>query len=273
MIGLILGLFIFPPWGLLIGFALGAMYDNGVFQRWQSDFGTSDTGRSSSSGHTSTQQVFFDTSFAVMGYIAKADGRVSQQEIDIAESVMAQMGLVGELRRRAISMFNQGKNHPMFCREALARFRRVAWFQPGLIRMFLEIQMQIATATGRLSLASQEALRFVFQSLGIPNMAFEEYLRQFSSAYQQQSHGYSQSGYTGGAGSSLHIGDAYQTLGVTKESSDDDVKKAYRRLMSKNHPDRLIAKGVPPEMIKIATQKTQTIKQAYDRIKSVRNMA
>jgi DnaJ like chaperone protein len=49
-------------------------------------------------------------------------------------------------------------------------------------------------------------------------------------------------------------------------------KKAYRRLMSENHPDKLIAKGVPDEMIKIATERSQEISNAYEVIRNARGM-
>ena len=64
---------------------------------------------------------------------------------------------------------------------------------------------------------------------------------------------------------------AYQVLGVAETASDAEVKKAYRRLMNQHHPDKLVAKGLPEEMMKLATEKTQEIKNAYEQIKIVRN--
>ena len=64
--------------------------------------------------------------------------------------------------------------------------------------------------------------------------------------------------------------EAYEMLGVSKNASDADVKKAYRRLMNQHHPDKLVAKGLPEEMIKLANEKTQQIKEAYERIKKSR---
>jgi DnaJ like chaperone protein len=68
------------------------------------------------------------------------------------------------------------------------------------------------------------------------------------------------------------LSQAYAILGVGHTATDADVKKAYRRLMNQHHPDKLIAKGLPEEMIRIATEKTQQIKTAYEQIKSERNM-
>lgn len=65
---------------------------------------------------------------------------------------------------------------------------------------------------------------------------------------------------------------AYAVLGVATTASDVEIKKAYRRLMSQHHPDKLIAKGLPESMLKIATQKTQEIKAAYEKIKASRGI-
>jgi DnaJ like chaperone protein len=64
------------------------------------------------------------------------------------------------------------------------------------------------------------------------------------------------------------MNDAYAILGVNKSASEAEIKTAYRRLMSQHHPDKLVSKGLPDEMIKIATEKTQEIRKAYDLIKS-----
>jgi DnaJ like chaperone protein len=66
------------------------------------------------------------------------------------------------------------------------------------------------------------------------------------------------------------IEQAYRALGVNSDDSDKDIKKAYRRLMSQHHPDKLIGQGVPVDMMKIATEKAQTIQVAFDLIKTVR---
>ena len=63
----------------------------------------------------------------------------------------------------------------------------------------------------------------------------------------------------------------YETLDITNDATTDDIKKAYRKLMSENHPDRLIAKGVPESMVKLATEKTQQISRAYEDICNARS--
>ena len=68
----------------------------------------------------------------------------------------------------------------------------------------------------------------------------------------------------------MTLEDAYAILEVSPQASDREVKKAYRLLMSRHHPDKLVAKGLPEEMMKIATEKTQEIRAAYEIVKNSR---
>ena len=61
--------------------------------------------------------------------------------------------------------------------------------------------------------------------------------------------------------------EAYEILGIESSASTAELKKAYRRLMSQHHPDKLVAKGLPEEMMKMAKEKTQEIQGAYEVIK------
>ena len=68
------------------------------------------------------------------------------------------------------------------------------------------------------------------------------------------------------------LDNAYKALGVTSESSDQEIKRAYRKLMSQYHPDKLMGQGVPPDMIAVATEQAKEIQLAHDLIKKVRNI-
>ena len=70
----------------------------------------------------------------------------------------------------------------------------------------------------------------------------------------------------------LSTDDACALLGVEETCSDAELKRAYRRMMNRHHPDKLAAKGLPEEMMRIATEKTREIKAAYDHLKRVRGL-
>jgi len=267
IIGAILGSFIAGPFGFILGLIIGHFFDVGLNKQWQSfQF---NTGQASQ-----IQQEFFDATFRVMGHIAKADGKVSEAEITAARSVMQRMGLNEQMRLKAIDLFNQGKQPDFNLNEALDRLVQVCHGQNVLLRMFVEMQFQAALAEGSLSKAKQTILQSICTRLGFAplNFVFFEDLFGFKQSYQQS---YGRTGYQGyqpPRRSGLSLSEAYQLLEVSESASDADVKKAYRKQMSQNHPDKLVSKGLPEEMIKLATEKTQKIKAAYDQIAAARGI-
>ena len=128
--------------------------------------------------------------------------------------------------------------------------------------MFLEIQLQAAYADGVMHPAEKQALRNICEHLGIAPAQLdrlEEMLRA----------GFGRAGYDA-ASAKTSLQDAYHLLGVDESVSDAELKKTYRRLMSQHHPDKLVARGLPEQMIKDATEKTQQIKAAYELIRKSR---
>ena len=256
IVGSLLGLMLMHPFTILIGFVVGHLYDIGVFSRW---LGLS----SSENHHARVQEVFFNSTFAVMGHLAKCDGRVSENEIRIAQKVMDEMNLSAAMKREAARLFNEGKL-PQFDLNAMLRELRAAcWNKPSLLRVFMEMQLKIAFADGQmLSPEKQEKLQYIGKELGLMGFNFSQFEQRYR-AEQNYRHYRYQSNVSD---PNAYLSDAYKVLGVASTANDVDVKKAYRRLMSQNHPDKLMAKGLPPEMIKMANQKTQQIKKAYEQV-------
>ena len=245
--------------GLIIGAILGHQLDrrNNSLSGIRFDRGSQER----------TQAAFFNATFSVLGHISKADGRVSPEEIQLAEQVMQQMRLSKEQRSAAIDLFNQGKQADFNLDEALIEFRDRCKGKIALIQMFVEIQLQAAYADGTKNSGEEKVLKHICRVLGYPEALLAQLESMlFASRRSRQSYGSSQA-YT----SSSALEDAYKIIGVDKSASDSEVKKAYRRLMSQNHPDKLIAKGLPEEMIEIATNKTQEIQKAYDLISESRS--
>jgi DnaJ like chaperone protein len=244
------GFMVGGPLGALMGIAFGHSFDRGMGKLEGGDWGED---------QERTQAAFFTATFSVMGYIAKADGRVSPEEIRLAEAVMERLGLNSEMRASARKLFNEGKYADFPIDEIMRQFRSETHRRTTLIQMFLEIQLQAAYADGVMHPAEKEALRGICGHLGIPAAQLdrlEEMLRA----------GFGRAGYDAAA-TETSLQDAYRLLGVDESASDADLKKAYRRLMSQHHPDKLVAKGLPEQMIKDATEKTQQIKAAYELIR------
>ncbi|MGA9852546.1 MAG: co-chaperone DjlA [Gammaproteobacteria bacterium] len=255
VIGALLGWTFAGPWGAVLGALLGYSLSSA---RVRVGWTGAHSGRA--------QAVFFNTTFSVMGCIAKADGRVSEDEIRAARAIMAQMNLTAEQQRAAIELFNQGKQQDFNLDAMLIQFRNECGAYPGLLHMFLQIQLAAAFADGVLHPAEQAIFNRICALLGIPPIELRRY-EDFIHAQQT---------FGGGQASSQSRPDrlaaAYQTLGIKPNASDQEVKQAYRRLMKENHPDRLVARGLPEAMIKLAQEKAKQINVAYEVVKTTRGM-
>lgn len=258
LVGGAFGFMIGGPIGALLGAALGHNFDKGLRGLPDDELGPGDQQR--------VQMAFFTATFSVMGAVAKADGRVSKEEIRVAEAVMREMGLNDEMVATAKRLFGEGKQADFPLDDVLQQFRQECHRRSTLIQMFIEIQLQAAYSDGTLHPAESKMLKHMCDVLGVSEFIF----RQIEQRIKAQRH-------YGGAGPSagpqeMSLADAYATLNVDKNTDDMAVKKAYRRLISQHHPDKLVAKGLPEEMMKVATQKTHEIKQAYEKIKQHRGM-
>ncbi len=241
------------PLGAVLGAALGNYFDGGLDNlSLDNSLGLGATER--------VQSVFFTTTFALMGYVAKSDGQVTKNEIAMAERVMDQMRLNPQQRTVAINLFNEGKKDGFPVHEILAQFKRESFRRRNLIQIFLEIITATAFADGRLDTREQSLLESIARDLGYSASDFKELLSRLSG----QAH------FENKELSADKLQAGYELLGVPSQCTDAELKKAYRRQMNQHHPDKLVAKGLPEEMIDIATQKTQAIKAAYDLLKTQR---
>jgi len=249
------GFMIGGPLGALMGIAFGHSFDRGLGLLDDNSVGSADQER--------IQAAFFTATFSVMGYIAKADGRVTPDEIRLAQAVMDRLGLDAQMRESAKKLFNEGKAGDFPIDEVMQQFRREVHRRTTLIQMFLEIQLQAAYADGVMHPEEKEALAGICRHLGIPPSQLDRLEEMLRAGFGR--HGYD------AAAAKTSLQDAYHLLGINESVSDADLKKTYRRLMSQHHPDKLVAKGLPEQMIRDATEKTQQIKAAYELIRKSRS--
>jgi len=250
------------PLGALLGAALGHQFDRG-YDRLLVEGGATEA------DVERIQSAFFAATFSVMGHLAKADGRVSEAEIQLAQNVMSQMQLDADQRRTAIHLFNQGKEADFDLDAVLQQFKQECHGRRNLIQMFIEILIATILADGTAHKAERDTLHYVGGQLGFAPFIIDQ-LILMAQAQQEFAYQRARGRTTATAQSTLKA--AYQILGVAENASNDEVKKAYRRLMNQHHPDKLVSKGLPEEMMKLATEKTQEIKQAYEQIQQARGM-
>lgn len=234
----------------------------GAGQGWRPGVGRARPGES-------RQRVFLETVFQLMGRLAKADGRISEREVAHTEAFMAQLGMSAERRREAISLFKQGADSQFDVDGALERFQRAVGRSPHLRQLLLVYLMDVALADGEFKGPEEQLLRRIGADLGFSAFALE----QLIAMTRGQDHFGSRAGGAGGGARGVSgLDAAYQALGVKPDDSDSVVKRAYRKLISEFHPDKLIGQGVPEDMVQAATERSQEIQRAYDVIKDARGL-
>ena len=259
LLGGTFGYLLAGPLGAMIGAALGHNFDKGLSGTLRDQF---DPG-----AQERVQTAFFTSLFSIMGHLAKADGQVTEHEIKLARDIMQRMNLNEEMRAMAINLFNQGKQPEFSLDDVLQQFRVECHRRRNLMQMFVEILMHSAYADGNVHPAEHAVLERVRTTLGFSRQEFNHIEALVRNARDFGGGGFGQRA-KGSPAASLKA--AYEILGVDKTASDSVVKKAYRRLMNQHHPDKLVSKGLPEEMMKLATEKTQEIKEAYELIKEAR---
>jgi DnaJ like chaperone protein len=243
---------------------------------------------------------WLEGAFAVMGCVAKSDGRVSEDEISAARSVMQMLRLDEAQRQAAIAAYTRGKAPDFELEAVIQRVAGLCRGRPDLRSMFLQLQLLAALAGNDLRGKSREILQKTAAGLGVSGL---EFLRMEASARLFHHHasgsgragggpgpnpgggngagngsGYGSTSGSGGARRTTtlspaeRLAAAYATLGVAATEDDAAVTRAYRRQMSQNHPDKLAASGLPPAMMEVAKEKTQRIREAWEIIRDARGL-
>jgi DnaJ like chaperone protein len=210
-----------------------------------------------------------------MGHVAKSDGRVTEQEIDAAREAMRRFALAEADRLRAIECFAAGKQADFPLEATLERLRRLAGKQPDLCRLFVQIQLEASLRGNGLGDRPRAVFQRICRSLGISQLEFaalEAMLRMHAGDYGYGPDGRPSQGPGSGTRTNARLADACEVLGVATSATDAEVTKAFRRLMSQNHPDKLVAQGLPESMIAAAHERTQRILEAYELVKSHRGI-
>ncbi len=249
VIGGLLGLFAGGLMGLILGVVVGLVVGDFMVRVMLP------------TGQAGIQQQFLDTTFAVMGALCKADGVVTRDEIRVAEEYFDKLALTPEQRQAAKASFERGKCVGFDVYGEVRKLRLIMRYNRALLPLFLQIQFSAVAADGVLHENERRKLEHVTHALGLQDVdleSLEAMLRNASAGAGKPQ----QSGFDSDA--------AYTTLGVAASASDAEVKRAYRRLMSKYHPDKFAARGLSENMREIARERVHEVSKAYDAIKEQR---
>ncbi len=219
------------------------------------------------SGLNRTRDAFFGALFSTLGHINKADGRVTKAEIAAAERLMQRMQLTESERQRAIHLFQQGKQQVFDLDATLSEFARHSMLRHELRVMFIELLLEAAMADGTLSPAERAILMRSCAVLHIPANVFSAMLDA-----RQAGGGSAHGQYQKVAGSGLSLQQSYATLGIKADASAQEIKRAYRKLISQYHPDKLVSQGLPEKMMEMSKKRVREINAAYDKIKMAKGI-
>jgi DnaJ like chaperone protein len=190
---------------------------------------------------------------------------VSEDEISQAEVLMAKLGVQGQKRTEAIQHFQQGASANFDLQAVLAKFVTAARFRADMKRNLLTFLVEMAIADDDFHASEEAVLRRVASAINIDMRSFERMVEMLKA----------QRSFAGGnqrSSSANELTTAYKAIGVPSTATDKEVKRAYRKLMSQHHPDKMIARGVPEDMLAMATEKAQEIQAAYDIIERSRKV-
>lgn len=271
LLGAFFGYLVAGPTGAIFGLLVGNFFDRGLANHYANPHWIY-----LSEKRAAVQKIFFQASFLIMGYLAKADGRVTEQELHMARLLMDKMHLHHEQKILAMRLFNEGKNHQFNLDNVLSELQNACKDNHDLLKLFIDIQYQAAQIDG-LTAKKIQVLDLIFSRLGFaPFHQQYRFYEDFGARYTQEEQNTNQKSSSSDSYSSYNrydykpstsnLDQAYALLEIAPNSSKQEVKRGYRRLLSRNHPDKLIAQGLPQEMIKIANEKTQKIVKAYELI-------
>ncbi|HEX2139724.1 MAG TPA: co-chaperone DjlA [Woeseiaceae bacterium] len=243
------------PWVALVGLVLGHQFDRG-YARY--------TERLAVTRHDRLPPGFVRALFRTMGFLAKSDGRVSEEEIRAARKLMHRLGLDPAETRAAMEWFTSGKAPSFPLHDVLRELRRDTRNRAELRGLFVQLLMEVALSKNSLHRSERAALWSICNELGIGRVE----LAQLEAMLRAQ-RGFRKS--AAGSADAARLSRAYEILGVNGSATNAEIKQAYRRLMNRNHPDKL-GNAADAAALLQAEQRTREIRTAWDMLKTRRSI-
>ncbi len=214
---------------------------------------------------SSVSDEFVRALFSCMGHLAKSDGRVSEDEIRAARLIMHRLALSPAMVRRSIGWFDDGKLPGFPLVQTVREVRRVSGRSASKRILFLRLLLEVVLAKNALSREERAMIWTICSELDIGRVE----LAQLEAMIRAQK-GFKRS--PAGNADAARLRNAYDSLGVNAAASNADIKTAYRRLMNKNHPDKISGSNPAPDVIAEAERRTREVRVAYEMLKARRSI-
>lgn len=255
MIGVVAGLATGRPVFALLGLILGHQFDKGFRARFSGERPGGESQRIDT-----LPEGFVRALFQTAGFLAKADGRVTEDEIRAARALMHRLGLGPAQIRAAIGWFEDGKSQSFPLLATARQVSRDTSRRPELRSLFVRLVMEISLSKTSLHQRERAIIWTLCKELDIGRVE----LAQLEAMLRAQ-HRFRKS--PEGDVDAKRVAHAYRILGVDKSSTNAEIKTSYRRLMNRNHPDKIA--GHNPDAVELAEaeRKTREIRGAYEMLK------
>ena len=258
IIGTVAGAATLKPWFVLLGLFLGHQFDRGFAARFRDfEFQGKPVGR--------LPEEYVRPLFQAMGHLAKSDGRVSEEEIRAARTVMHRLEFGPARVRNAMHWFEEGKRPDYPLLQTMRHTRRVAVRNPELRLLFVRLLLEVAVAKDGMRQQERALIWTICNEFDIGRVD----LAQLEAMMRAQK-GFRRS--PAGDVDAARVRGAYETLGIEKSASNTEIKKAYRRLMSQNHPDKIAGSNPAKDVVAEAERRTREVRSAYEMLKARRSI-
>ncbi|MCH8866478.1 MAG: co-chaperone DjlA [Proteobacteria bacterium] len=258
IVGTLVGLVTLKPLFALLGLFLGHQFDRGFAERYRR-FQRQGTGI----GRLPDEYV--RALFQTMGHLTKIDGRVSEDEIRAARAIMHRIGLGPARVRHAINWFEDGKKAAFPLIQTMRQLRRVDARRTDMRLLFVRLLLEVVLAKDSLHQKERAMIWTICTELDIGRVD----LAQLEAMIRAQK-GFRHS--PAGDADAQRVRNAYLALGVEESTTNEDIKKAYRRLMNKNHPDKIASRSPDAAVVAEAERRTREIRRAYEMLKARRSI-
>ncbi|MBT8369264.1 MAG: TerB family tellurite resistance protein [Deltaproteobacteria bacterium] len=242
-----LGLFLGGPLGAIAGAALGhVLVDKGIDA---AGLAVDRTQGPQLRHAEQTQASYFISLFSILGKLSKIDGAVTRDEIAVVDGFINNLPMSDREKQFARQVFSEAKNSDYSIEDFALQLYQIAQAQPALMTSFFDLLFQIAAADGTFHPAEENALKKIKDIFRISDKQFEDIKAIYFKDFDKY----------------------YKILNCTPESTNEEIKFNYKKLVKDFHPDTIISKGLPEEFIDFASNRFREIHESYDNIRRERN--
>ncbi len=239
------------PLGMIAGIAFGHMFDKAGTAG--TTYTQQDTGRFYTT-QDREQMIFFVGAFSMLARIAAADGSVSASERQkVIEFIRRDLRLGYQEEEVALKVFDTALQGNGTFDQFASQFYQNFSHATNILQLMIDIFYRVAAADGNISSAEEAMIRRAAGIFHLPNSFVDAVCNQYG-------------------GCSTASDRSYAVLNLTRNATDEEVKRAFRKMSIEFHPDTLAAKGMGEEFLPRATAKFREIQEAYEQIKKERGI-